>query len=101
MYVHTNAVLNFKRFVEQRKLMRLAFSKVPSCFWNQVILFIRYLRLYLCCHLSSRGLFSIITEPDLNIEGVERILENYANPRLRLGFVYMSRIVTIDSGWRD
>ena len=51
------------------------------------IFFIRYLRMHACSHLSSRRLFSKITEPDLNIERVERILESYANPRLRLGFV--------------
>ena len=85
-YVQTNAVLSFKCFIEKLTLMRLAFSKVPSFAWNQIV-FVRYLRMHPCSHLSSRGLFSKITEPDLNIKRVERVLESYANPRLRLGFV--------------
>ena len=85
-YVQTNAVLSFKCFVEKLTLMRLAFSKVPSFAWNQIF-FVRYLRMHACSHLSSRGLVSQITEPDLNIKKVERILESCANPRLCLGFV--------------
>ena len=42
---------------------------------------------------SNRGLFTTLRWLDLNTRGVVKILESYANPRLRLGFVYLSRIL--------
>ena len=36
-YAETNAGLNFKCKGEQHKLMRIPFSKIPSCFSNQII----------------------------------------------------------------
>ena len=37
--------------------------------------------------------FLVFPYPDINTRGVGRILHSYANPRLRLGFAQLSRIL--------
>ena len=40
-----------------------------------------------------KNFFPVFAQPDINTRKVERILDSYANPRLRLGFPYLSRIL--------
>ena len=42
---------------------------------------------------ATENFFSLFAQPDNNTLGVGRILDSYANPRLRLGFVQLSRIL--------
>ena len=37
--------------------------------------------------------FPVFAEPDIKTRGVGRIFDSYANPRLRLGFACLSRIL--------
>ena len=42
---------------------------------------------------AIENLFPVFAYPDINTRGVGRILDSYANPRLRLGFAQLSRIL--------
>ena len=42
---------------------------------------------------AIENFFPVFAYPDINTRGVGKILDNYANPRLRLGFVYLFRIL--------
>ena len=42
---------------------------------------------------AIENFFPVFAQPDINTRGVGRILDGYANPRLRLGFAQLSRIL--------
>ena len=42
---------------------------------------------------AIENFFPVFALPEINTRGVGRILDSYANPRLRLGFAQLSRIL--------
>ena len=74
LITRTSFVYNTLRLVRIFLLIKVLNKGVLLFFWGELF------------YKSNRKRFSAFAYPDINTRGVGRILDSYANPRLRLGF---------------